>query len=116
MSMTLTFRHSGTNRTVEMENELNFSNSNAADLCRELGIKIDGGCAMGDIETLISSCFQFVNNPSRRNLANQEVPTFESGNFVDCGRREGYIEEKIKLIYAAAVNARKLGGRSFLFF
>jgi len=107
MSATLTFFDSKKNRTVGND-DFNVSNSNAAAILASLGLPLDCDSPPIEIIEFEKSLCRFLDSeiPSIVDCGKDAV---QNSNWIDCGRREGYLTEKITLALELTRKARMNG-------
>ena len=93
------------------ELEVNMSNSNAAVVCGSLGIDLEewgwcGGLPAEDFlgRVLVALAIQ----PSDEGIPSHEVPT-GGARWIECGRRPGYIQERLAQLHELAAWAVEHG-------
>lgn len=87
------------------ENEMNVSNSNACALLEALGFSVpEDLCGAIPARDLILRAKAALSRPE-----DAEVPSYQEGNFIDCGRRAGYVHGRVSQLLALAERAGDLG-------
>lgn len=105
--MSITFSYRKDNQWSE--NQINMANGNAAMVLEALGYEYDN-CGAVDSADLVRRCIKFLNTAE---IDRGETPSEsqEPGKcrVINCGRREGYLQEKITLIRDLALEASRKG-------
>lgn len=102
MSATLRFGE------IETETEVNLSNQNAFQLCLALAIPFESGETP---DTPLPIFKQKLHAFLKAAIGNPDpaIPAETKGNWIECGRREGYLSEKAILCVAACREAEEKG-------
>lgn len=93
------------------EETLNVSNSNTRDILVAMGFNPDfdsPDCDPIIIDSFIHGAEMFLSSPLGEYIDN-EKPYIQEGNWIEGGRRQGYLKVKILLILAYAKHAQTLG-------
>lgn len=115
MSANCYFFNPKTDRIIHTENELNFSNSNASDICAALGMETDfNNAAPTTIEDFRKKCESFLSG-DLKHFIDKKIESKKDGNWMDCGRREGYLKEKIELLLSSCLYAHLQGAKLVYF-
>ena len=87
---------------------VNVGNENAGAILRELGYSIEDSYFTAPIDEFIGRCRSWL----RRNIGKRsnEIEAVQDGNWIECGRREGYLNEKIMLLVLIAEAGKTQGG------
>ena len=97
--------------TTDLDNEVNFSNANGVAVLALLGVTPENtedfwnGGRMSAEDFLGRVLVATAVNP-----ADAGVPATREGNFIDCGRREGYFDERLIELREIADVALATGG------
>lgn len=82
MSVTCYFFNPTTEKLIETENELNFSNSNASDICAALGMETDfNNSGPTHIEDFREKCESFLNG-DLKHFSDREIESKKDGNWI----------------------------------
>lgn len=113
MSATLTFFNARKNQIVGSD-DFNVSNSNAAAILAALGLPLDSDAPPIEIIEFENSLCRFIDS-DMRHFVDRGTETFQKDNWIFCGRREGYLIEKISLALDMTRHAR-LNGATCAYF
>lgn len=102
-------------KLIAMDTEVSMTYSNTMSVLAPLGYQLDGDGCLFDlpVEELAKACDLFLASELPTLVDNGTLPEVEQGEagatIIHCGRREGYIVEKVKLIKIACEEARSKG-------
>lgn len=98
-------------KTIPIDTELSFTYSNCNAILHALGYEglDEEGCLFDlDVQELAAACLRFVNSEMPQLVDNGIEPT-QQGNVIHCGRREGYLLNRVTTMSIACEEARSKG-------
>jgi hypothetical protein len=87
------------------EDSLNVSNTHAVLILGALGLDASDPCGEADANTLMALCALYC----ATSMQDLGVPSEQHGNVITCGRREGYLDERIAELGRIAAVAADAG-------
>ena len=88
--------------------EFNVGNANARDICSALGFSRNFEEISFEVSDLQGACERFLNSEIASLIDGEREPE-QFGNVIKCGRRAGYLTEKVEAILEATIEATRLG-------
>lgn len=99
-----------------IDSGINMSNGNFVAVANALGIQFDWDMPPMDIHKFIDAMNRYLKSEIDKYVDNGVEPTRdESGNVMDCGRREGYITERVVQVLNVTIHAQLKGAHEVYF-
>jgi hypothetical protein len=120
MSASLHFSNNNSDSYIRTDEELNMSNSNAMAVLSALGLDADFWDAPAKPIEELEQAISFYLNSEIASLVDGGTDTLiqsnpNSATMIFCGRREGYITEKVKIAEQCVKEAKGKGATKYYF-
>lgn len=115
MSASLHFSNDNPGSYVRTDEELNMSNSNASAVLSALGLDSNFWDAPAKPIEELEQAISFYLNSEIASFLDRGTASTAKGSWIDCGRREGYITEKVKIAEQCVKEAKGKGATKYYF-